>query len=465
MQNYRRLFISTLLIALLFGSSLIPLNTKPAYACPVEPPPTLLDLYMGSELTVVADVTSEEVQSKESESENGDWSMYKKHLHVVTAYKGTPPDDLSFVRSEYVTRARDETGAATGAEERWNSLTPGNRYLLFLVTDKDSGGYAEYSSYRTIDTSNEKLYDLRLNELASIVRKKKNQLPALTEWLVRLVEEPETLYDGVADIRNSFRHLGYDDEDTGAAERRAPFVLKDYSSVYLPDVSEALTESQKQRISAMLDRQLQESLSSTGEEEEDDRAIDYELVDLVAIWDREQMTMRANAMMQNSDPADSKRINTLMSFINYAVYDDELHALTNLYGITADPANTDFIDAAEENEDGTKTVVNQEQTVLPNVDVAETAVETPPVEQQADTGVMFKAVERSSAETETPARTVEKPALDPEARRQKRERLLADTVRKYSDRYQQLLAKRFETEETATEPEFPHPDRPIITTR
>lgn len=470
MQNYRRLFISTLLIACLVGSFLLPLNTKPAYACPAEPPPTLLDLYMGSDLVVVADVISEEIVSKEAESDSGDWAEIKKNFDVVTIYKGTPPDDLTFNRSEYTTPVRDESGAATGAKERWNALLPGNRYMLFLQKDKDSGEYQlapSFSSFRKIEAANEKLYDRRLIELASIIKAKKDQLPALTEWLVRLVEEPETRYDGTADISYSFRGVRYEsDEDVEADEEKAPFVLTDYSSVNSSHIAESLSDSHKQRISAVLERQLQEALSAGDDDE--DSSLDYDLVNLVANWDLDQMTMRVNAMIQNSDPADSKRINILMSFITYAFYDEELTSLSYSYREAADAENTDDIEL-DENEGEPESVVETEMPVeiAPPVvqatpEVTENAVETVPVEPINTDGAVNVA-ETGSTAPETPVKAGNKPVLDPEAIRLKREKLMTALVRKFNDRYQYLLAKGFKTEDE-TEPEEPHRDKPIITT-
>lgn len=468
MQNYRRFFISALLIAVLVGSFLLPLNTKPAYACPAEPAPTLLELYMGSDLVVVADVISEEIVGKEEGADTGDWAEIKKNVDVVTVYKGTPPDDLAFNRSEYSTPVMDESGAETGAKERWNALLPGNRYMLFLQKDKDSGEYQlapSFSSFRKIEAANEKLYDQRLNELASILKAKKGQLPALTEWLVRLIEESETLYDGTADIRYSFQGLHYQGDEEATDEERAPFALTEYASVNLPDIAESLTGSQKQRISAVLDRQLQEALSAG--DDADDSSIDYDLVNLVANWDLDQMTMRVNAMIQNSNPTDSKRINILMSFITYAVYDEELSTLSYSYRETADTENLDDMEVDETESEPevvveTVTPVEPAPVLPPAAEVTETVVETLPVEQ-LNTDATVNVAETEPDEPETPAEAESEPPVDPAATRLKREKLLTGLVRKFNDRYQYLLAKGFKTDDEAKPDDQIHLDKPVIT--
>lgn len=479
MQNYRRRFFSAVLTAFLFISSLSPLNTKPAYACPSAPPPTLLQLYMGSELTLIADVTSEETLTRESGSEYGDWAVIKKNVEVVTVYKGVPPEDLSFKRSEYFSRIRDEMGSATGAEERSNALLPGNRYLIFVRKEEDSGEYElapNFYAFRRIEAADEKLYDRRLLELASIVKATRDQLPALTEWLVRLIEEPKTLYDGTADISNSFQRLKSQDEETEGDEEKAPFVLSDYSSIYSPDIAEALTELQKQRISAVLERQLQEALANP--DEESDLSIDYDLVSLVSNWDREQMTMRVNAMIQNSDPADAKRIEFLMSFIIYAFYDEELSSLSYNYREVANSEDPEEVeDASDENEDKAEDTVTEEFVAEPNAEEAEsptkmdtTGIDLTEIVQvdppRPNTDVKETVVETETAKPNDPVPAVEKPAIDPEAIKLKRAKLMTNLVRKFNDRYQYLLARGFKTEdETETEEAAEaEPARPIITT-
>jgi hypothetical protein len=470
MQNYRRLFISALLIAFLVGSFLSPLNTKPAYACPAEPPQTLLDLYLGSDLVVVADVISEEIVSREEGAEAGDWAEIKKNFDVVTIYKGTPPDDLTFNRSEYAAPVTDESGVETGRKERWNALLPGNRYMLFLQKDKDSGEYQlapSFSSFRKIEAANEKLYDQRLTELESIIKAKKDQLPALTEWLVRLIEESETRYDGVADIRYSFQGLNYQGGEEEADEEKGPFLLQDYSDVQSSHVAESLTESQKQRISAVLERQLQAALSAGDDDE--GSSLDYDLVNLVTNWDLDQMTMRVNAMIQNSDPTDSKRINILMSFITYAFYDEELSTLSYSYRATAETENLDDMEL-DENEDEAEAIVETEMpvetapVVFPTPEVTENVVETLPVEQVTTEGTANVA-ETAPAEPEIPAEVESKPALDPEAARLKRVKLLTGLVRKFNDRYQYLLAKGFKTDDDEAKTEEVHLDKRVITTK
>ena len=480
MQNYRRPFFSAVLTAFLFISSLSPLNTKPAYACPAPPPPTLLQLYLGSELTVVADVTSEETLTKESGSEYGEWATIKKNVQVVTVYKGVPPADLSFTRSEYFSRVKDEAGSATGAEERSNALLPGNRYLIFLRKDKDSGEYElapNFYAFRRIEAADEKLYDRRLTELASILKATKDQLPALTEWLVRLIEEPKTLYDGTADISNSFYRLNSQDEETEDGEEKEPFLLSNYSSINSPHIAETLAESQKNRISAVLERQLQEALAN--QDEDSEASIDSDLVSLVSNWDLEQMTMRVNAMIQNSDPADAKRIEILMSFINYAFYDDELSSLSYRYRDVAASEDPEDEDVSDENGEEASATMETEPEPQPNmegteaapqldttgIDLTETARQADPA-PQAGTDETETVVKTETAEPKNQVEAVEEPVFDPEAIKLKRAKLMTKLVRKFNDRYQYLLARGFKTEDEDETEEAAEAEtaKPIITT-
>ncbi len=57
------------------------------------------------------------------------------------------------------------------------------------------------------------IYLKRIKELKKISEAKKNQLVKLTEWLVRLVEEPITRDEGMSDLQASFMALEYEQEE------------------------------------------------------------------------------------------------------------------------------------------------------------------------------------------------------------------------------------------------------------
>jgi hypothetical protein len=72
MPKYSRLFTSAALITFLFLSSLLLSNVEQAEACGGPPPQTLLELFLNSDLALIADMTSDEVVKVESEY---DWAV------------------------------------------------------------------------------------------------------------------------------------------------------------------------------------------------------------------------------------------------------------------------------------------------------------------------------------------------------------------------------------------------------
>ena len=427
MPTYSRLFISATLIALLTVSSLF-VNLKPVRACPLPPPQTLLQLFMESDLAIAADVTGEKLLKQDDQNEYGYWAELKKDVRPVKIYKGNPPRDLSFEDRDFFARTTNDDGTSNGEEERTYALLPGKRYLLFLRKNEKSGAYElipTSSASRELETADEGLYDERLSELAAILKARKDQLPTLTEWLVKLTEEPATLYDGVSDLRSTFDALSDSDaeEEEEAGDDKAVFHLAEYSQVSLPDIAESLTNSQKQRISSVLDRQLHDVLAAAVPEGDEPASIelDYDFVRLVCNWDREHLTIGANALLLNSDPADSRRVDILMTLIGYAINDEELNSLWERYREAADGEISG--DAA---------------------DAGETVPENAGVPAESGGGEKPAGPDNTANTDEGVTKAGEDAAA---AKKVKRDRLMAALVWKYSDRYQHLLARGFEKDE------------------
>ncbi|HLA96588.1 MAG TPA: hypothetical protein VK612_12770 [Pyrinomonadaceae bacterium] len=459
MPNYRRLFVSTSLIALLLFTTLFPSKAEKAYACPVEVPYTLLQLYLDSDLALTADITSEElVNREEGGSDEGAWVDMRKNIRIVDIYKGVPPKNLSFVRSEYFSRVKNEDGN----EEQSYGVKVGSRYLLFFNKDEDTGEFdllGSSSAVKELDAAKQALYNKRILELSSIVKARKNQLPKLTEWLVKLTEEAQTLYDGVTDISRSFYRVNdaVEEEETDESEESTEmtsFSLEEYGrAIFNPDIAKALTESHKKRLSTVLEGQLQDSLAKAVRS--DESTIDYDLVKVVRNWDRNDLTMRANGMIQGSDPNDSKRISVLMMLITFAVDDGKLDSTYYEY---RDIANADVEE--EMTESPAEVKVDETQPVLaePNPDPQ------PPLnETAAGVAVLESKVESSEQKDGTSASLEEVPTLA---------EIRARIIQQFTERFQYLLANGF-PDEAGTETETiyePHGDPipaevPVLTTK
>jgi hypothetical protein len=452
MLSYRRVFMSASLIALLLFTTLFPSKADRAYACPVEAPYTLLQLYLDSDLAVVADITSEEIVKRDDDpgeevSTEASWIELRKHIRVVDIYKGLPPKNLSFIRTEYFPRVKNENLSLNEEETRY-SIIPGNRYLLFFEKNEETGSFDLVSSSSAVielDTARQALYDRRIDELSAIVKARKNQLPKLTEWLVKLAEDPITLYDGATDIARSFYRLNEPDDEPDESEESREmriFSLEEYGrAIYNPDVAKSLTESQKRRLSNVLEGQLQDSLSDAASA--DGPSIDYELVRLVRNWDRDDLTMRANGMIQASDPNDSKRIGILMMLITFAVDDEKLGS-----------TYYEYRNLTENEEEETAAMVEEiAETPLPSTEANPESQAVNETKAEADEPETATPVLEQRQETAGQADDVETPSV-----------LRARLVRQFTDRFQYLLAKGFPDETEIFQPDELHTDEVKTTT-
>lgn len=418
MPKYSRLFTSAALIAVLVVSSILLSNVSRAQACGGPPPQTLLELFMNSDLALIADITSEEVVRAGAEYDYGRYLDMRKYLRPAVIFKGQPPEDLYFNTTDYFYRPKNEDGTGTG-EEQSAGARPGKRYLIFLQKNKESGQFEAPetgTAVREVDARDEELFKKRLSELIEIVKTPKDQLPALTEWLVTLVEEPATLFHGVSDLRRSFYRFEDADEETEAPDKKLPFILTSYSQISSPEIAGALTDTQKQRISQVLDAQMRDSLAAAGDEE-GGRWVDYELVKLACNWERDQLTLRVNSLLLSSDPADSARVSVLMSVILYAVEDDTLNSIYEKYYTAGQGRDLEREEMEESaNEDGPAAETGAEKSAQPD---------NPTVPE--------KAIDKKGPKTE--------------AERLGMEGFKAMLIRKFSDRYQYLLARGFEQDE------------------
>jgi hypothetical protein len=447
MPKYSRLFTSTALITFLFFSSLLLSNVEQAEACGGPLPQTLLELFLNSDLAVIADVTSEEIPKNDGEYESAIYSDVRKNLRLIKIYKGQHAENLSVTNSEYFFQIKNEDGVNTGEIGRSGALLPGNRYLLFLQKNKESGEYGlapTGSAYRELDAADEDTYDRRLSDLAAILKTRKVQSTALAEWLVKLAEEPKTLYDGTTDLLRSVDSVYRLDAKTDPRDKETPFLLTKYSQVPSPEIAESLTDSQKQRISSILDTQVRDLLAGSQEEDGGGYAPDYGLVRLVSAWDREQLTMRAYALLLNSDPAAANRVLVLMSLMVFAVDDNELYSIYERY---ESAASGEITEETEEPE--------QEAVEVPGNGTEEVS--------PAESKNVFNTDEAISEPAENAENAIDtEDAEFTEAQKKKLEELKVTLVRKFSDRYRYLLANGFrdEGEETDGDEESEPPQEP-----
>lgn len=79
--------------------------------------------------------------------------------------------------------------------------------LFFLKKDAGSNSYylADFQAgIKKLEAADLALFELRIEELGSITASKKGQLKKTTEWLMKLIEEPATRWDGAFTLSRSF---------------------------------------------------------------------------------------------------------------------------------------------------------------------------------------------------------------------------------------------------------------------
>lgn len=425
-----RFFISAALVAVLTVSTFILSNPNPVKACPMPPPATLLELFLRSDLIVVADVKSEK-DGKIIVDEKDYFNVeVNRNLRVSSILKGKTPKSFVFTKTEYRDKNENNEAVAEDAENEYNpfayrgvsNVSSGERYLFFFTKNVETAQLEltdDFSGVKKLDDFQLGVYQNRLAELKKIVEKKENQLDALTDWLVRLTEEPTTRWDGVADLTASFEAADYKDDEEDAE----PFVISKDFTAGTPAIAENLSDSQKNYLSSV----YFSSLTNIFDKDDEDEFY-YSLSNLVSRWDKSRILTYAYAVLQTDGATDAAKAGRAMNYISYVVGDEALGEIASRYN------ETESEDAAQE-------------TVEPKID--------------------GKAEMQAEIEVNAATETVEKPEvaekiISPEARTEtakesapsekmtlakKRENALKD----FAARYEYLLARNFAVEEETAE--------------
>ncbi|MCP9493954.1 MAG: hypothetical protein MSG64_05780 [Pyrinomonadaceae bacterium MAG19_C2-C3] len=239
----RRLLASFLIAFFLFSN--IP---SPVKACPMPPPQPLRELYLASDLIVVARI-GESSLVKEKKN-RGEAKQVRTRLYVNQVIKGdaasqvininrflwdeaqfaklNTPDDESFPYGKTMLAflKHGEMRSYGGMRLRFvpveNSTTDGKQVdedALPIVDD--SMFYFEQENYgaKVLDDDGLKVYLQRIDDLARIYADDKPDIARLTEWIVRCIEHPATRWEGAYELMPDFAfYSAVSDETTAASE-------------------------------------------------------------------------------------------------------------------------------------------------------------------------------------------------------------------------------------------------------
>jgi hypothetical protein len=421
-----RFFTSAMLVAVLFASLFI--FSNPSRACPAPPPETLLALYLKSDLIVVAEIAAEKDGKITGDYESAFNVEVHRSLKVSAALKGKPPADFVYTRQEY--RRKNEPAVESEPEPEgeetinfgfygykgYSELRKGERYLFFFTKNSDTGEYDltdHVSGARKLNDYDLGVHKKRLKELQSIEKMKNDQMPALTAWLIRCIEEPSTRWDGLFTLNGSFASLEYSDEEAPEDGEKAKAEIRfdaDFDS-NSPELAKNLTDSQKEYLSSLAFSQLQQTRSFAANE-----FVYYSLNGLVRRWDKPRLAMYSFGILQSVDKSDLKKTTKAMTYIADLLEDTELSEIAERFSTADSPADAETEDPGDT--EPAQTVINSEEAPQTIEDKSETPVLTEPKKP-------------------TPAEI--------------RETLLQDFI----DRYQFLVANGFEVPEEPEEPEEP----------
>ena len=374
MTYFQRSFASALIIfVLLFSVCALPGNVS-ARSCPAEAPDSLLTLYLESDLIVVASIESEKVLKMTNEYDYGSYFDVEKNLDVSDTLKGQKKDRAAYVISQYKPKNPENTADDSGKTDDSEAYPGiGNKALFFLVKNAENNSYelADYSSaIKKLNDEDLSIYLKRIKELKKISEAKKNQLVKLTEWLVRLVEEPITRDEGMSDLQASFMALEYEQEEPEKPEASSEeknvegetaeqevsakepiFPDKNFRAENTSEIAKLLTDSQKDRLSNVLSYSINNHLAKLNDAKNEERINpDYELISLVGRWNKTYLAMNSFAILQNTGNSNSRKTSYLLNFVAHLLNDEKLYSIAGNYEYAASQPENEITEYSEEEE-------------------------------------------------------------------------------------------------------------------
>lgn len=437
MPYFQRLFVSAAVVFVLLFSLCVlqPAKVSARKRCPVEIPDSLLTLYLKSDLIVVASIESERFLKTIEEYDHGSTYEAEKSLRIFETLRGRNSDSAAFRESGYKPK-NPEQSDETSADAQPNV---GDKALFFLTKDKD-GFYRlsdSASGVKALEASDLNVYVKRIAELKRITATKKNQFEKLTEWLVRLAEEPVTREEGTVDLQASFRALEYEteggeqDEEQEAANVKTLVLDEDFRAENTSEIAKLLTDSQKQRLSNALLFVVNNDLTKFNDaESEKEVTPDYQFISLVANWNKTSLAMTAFAFLQNAGDSNRHKVTYLLDIITHLLEDEELYTISSDYQSALAENETALTEFSAEETSETETISSESETPVG----VENSAENKPVEPVA---------EETTAKIEAPLanETIEKPAAKI-TYKEYREKLYAKFIRQYGVAISQISAPK-----------------------
>lgn len=369
----RILISATAIFVLVFSTLVTPLSVS---ACEEEPPSTLLALYEASDAIYVA--TYRKVEDVETLETGEDYTrvQIRKHYDISSTLRGENRKMVALEEEDYRYKTTDEAGEpVTDEHAEWLSeiAQPGDRVILFLKKGEDGKTLAPAhyrDAVKKMTAEDLATYEKRIGELNGIFAKAKNRDAEIVEWLIRLIEDPVTRWEGASELARGFETIEWQeeaakqDQPEPASGEDEPATGEETEAVVERDVTKyarLLTPEQKQRISAVL---LRDDRPAEGEKKETAKLTqgDMALIDLVKRWgDASVADVLVQRLRNGVD--DKYEKSAVMQSVAAILKDDGVKAAADQYGENAWGEDNEIVgeegngDAAEtpeqpEGEDG-----------------------------------------------------------------------------------------------------------------
>jgi hypothetical protein len=230
---FRSLLSLAAIAAILAATLILPTETQ-ARRCPVEIPETLLSLYKGSDVIVIATFDRTEDGAVEK-TEHYTIVNTKNYYTVATTLKGEQQKMLVLEEQDYRYEPEEKTDepvvdsndgeVVMEMEESPESIAvePGDTVLMFLTkgehdeeeSEKPAGlqpvGYRDGIKKMSGDVL--RTYEHRINQLNVIFNSAGNRDAAIVNWLIDVTEDPITRWEGAFELLQGFQELEWAEEE------------------------------------------------------------------------------------------------------------------------------------------------------------------------------------------------------------------------------------------------------------
>lgn len=324
------LIFTTAFSALLFQSA------RPAMACPIPVAvPTLYDLYNSSSLIVTAELTSVDAGRIMSDEPEYKSVEVTRNLRVMTVHKGAPPKQLSYKEVEVRFNNREESEESRFTDsygyQGFRGMAVGEKYIFFFESEVGTRDYKPIrgSGVKWLSEHDLNVHEARLAELSEILKNPKDKNRNLTDWVVRLIEEPTTRWDGVFELHKSWAASGREVEEDGSD---APVMLFSMGRGE-PLFKENLTDSQREFISSLAFQEINDVLGKG------DYLNASGVAGLAANWEKARLSEYALSLIPGDVESDRRKTANIVNAVAMFLDDDVIWELASEFTTEDDPKN------------------------------------------------------------------------------------------------------------------------------